>query len=135
MDPGDAEEARLDRLLAVGCATHAIKRHCGTMLLSRGDGGPPTLVRSGPDLRDVAQLIGTGGVFAHREDGAEILAAALGRRAPRSLAPRDPGLAVDRNYVLAAAGLLAAVDTEGAMRLLERELLAAGGDTMTTYRS
>ena len=120
--PESREEARLDRLLAVGCVTHAVRRHCGTMLLARGENGPPTLVRDGPDLREVEQVLGTGGVFAHREDGREILAAALARRAPRSLAPHDPALGVDGNYVMAAAGLLAAVDAEAAARLLQREL-------------
>lgn len=120
--PGSQEEARLDRLLAVGCVTHAVRRHCGTMLLARGENGPPTLVRDGPDLREVEQVLGTGGVFAHREDGREILAAALARRAPRSLAPHDPALGVDGNYVMAAAGLLATVDAEAAVQLLQREL-------------
>lgn len=118
----EAGEARLDQLLAIGCASHALDRHCGTMLLTRGEAGPPTLVREGPDLRDVQWVVGTGGVFAHRDDGAEILEAALARRAPRSLAPRQARLAVDRGYVLAAAGLLASHDPEVARKLLEREL-------------
>jgi hypothetical protein len=73
----------------------------------------------------VAQVIGTGGVFAHREDGFEIIAAALDRRAPRSLAPRDPALSVDTNYILAPAGLLAGHDAEAAAQLLQRELVLA----------
>lgn len=120
--PGDPRERRLDHLLAVSCATHALRRHCGTMLLSASEGGPPTLVRDGPDLREVAQVIGTGGVFAHRDDGLEIIAAALSRRAAHSLAPQQPALSVDRNYILAAAGLLATHDAEGAAHLLRREL-------------
>jgi uncharacterized protein (TIGR01319 family) len=116
------DEARLDGLLAIGCTTHAITRHCGTMLLTRGEGGPPTLVREGPDLREVTRIIATGGVFVHREDGAELLGKALARRAPRSLAPRDPELRIDANYVLAAAGLLASLDPGAALRLLRREL-------------
>ncbi|MFL5832592.1 MAG: glutamate mutase L [Solirubrobacterales bacterium] len=121
--PDDGEEAGLDGLLATGCATHAVWRHCGTMLLSRGEGGPPTLTRDGPDLREVALVLGTGGVFVHREDGERILGRALERRAPRSLAPQEPRLAVDSNYILAAAGLLGSVDPEAALRLLERNLL------------
>jgi uncharacterized protein (TIGR01319 family) len=121
--PEDSGQARLDHLLAVSCATHALQRHCGTMLLSRSEGGPPTLVRNGPDLREVAQVIGTGGVFAHRDDGLAIVAAALARRAPRSLAPRDPALGVDANYILAAAGLLATHDANAAAHLLQRELV------------
>jgi uncharacterized protein (TIGR01319 family) len=120
--PGDEREARLDALLAVGCATHALTRHCGTMLLARGEGGPPTLVRTGPDLREVKAVFGTGGVFAHRTDGKQILERALARRAPRSLAPQEPDVFVDRNYVLAAAGLLADHDPEVALRFLVKEL-------------
>ena len=119
--PAGEDELRLDALLAVSCATHALTRHCGTMLLARGEGGPPTLVRSGPDLREVDLVLGTGGVFAHRSDGTSILRDALARRAPRSLAPQDPRIEIDRNYVLAAAGLLATQDREAALRLLRQE--------------
>jgi uncharacterized protein (TIGR01319 family) len=121
--PDQAAEADLDGLLATGCATHAVWRHCGTMLLSRGEGGPPTLTRDGPDLREVALVLGTGGVFVHRQDGGRILSRALARRAPRSLAPQDPRLAVDSNYILAAAGLLGSIDPAAALRVLERNLL------------
>lgn len=120
--PEDQAEAELDRLLATACVAHALDRHCGTMLLSRSDQGPPTLVRDGPDLREVSRLIGTGGVFAHGEDGETVLRDALERRQPRSLGPRAPAISLDRGYVLAAAGLLASVDERAAFRLLEREL-------------
>ena len=97
------------------------------MLLSRAEAGPPTLTRDGPDLREVRRAIGTGGVFAHREDGEETLAAALARRAPRSLAPREPLVSVDRGYVLAAAGLLSTLDPDAALTLMERELIDPPG--------
>jgi uncharacterized protein (TIGR01319 family) len=119
--PDDAEGLRFDGLLATGAAAHALTRHCGTMLLSRSEGGPPTLVRNGPDLREVPLLLGTGGVFAARSDGEAILREALERRAPRSLAPRNPRLLIDRGYLLSPAGLLASADRSAAMRLLERE--------------
>jgi uncharacterized protein (TIGR01319 family) len=121
--PEDSPEALLDGLLAVSCATHAVTRHCGTMLLTRGEAGPPTLVRDGPDLRDVRTVLGTGGVFAHGDDGRGILRRALERRVPRSLAPVDPEVVVDRSYILAAAGILAAHDSDAAVRLLHRELI------------
>jgi uncharacterized protein (TIGR01319 family) len=125
--PAEEREARLDGLLAVSCATHALTRHCGTMLLTRGENGPPTLVRDGPDLREVGRIFGTGGVFAHRADGRWILEQALRRKPPRSLAPRNPEVCVDDSYVLAAAGLLATRDPEAAMRLLRQELHLEGG--------
>ena len=120
--PDAAAEAELDGLLAVGCATHALARHCGTMLLTTGGKGPPTLIADGPDLREAKRVIGTGGVFAHRADGAAILSRALGRRAPRSLIPLDPVVSIDAGYVLAAAGLLAAEDPDLAFAVLESEL-------------
>jgi uncharacterized protein (TIGR01319 family) len=120
--PGEPGEALVDRLLATGCATHALNRHCGTMLLTRSEKGPPTLVRDGPDLRDVGHIIGTGGVLAHREDGEEVLRTALERRAARSLSPHGAAVLVDRGYVLAAAGLLATVDPGAALGLLRTEL-------------
>jgi uncharacterized protein (TIGR01319 family) len=116
------EELRFDALLAVGCATHALARHCGTMLLTRSEGGPPTLARSGPDLREVELVLGTGGVFVHRRDGEKILEGALARKAPRSLVPREPKIRIDRSYLLAAAGLLGTEDPAAARRLLAAEL-------------
>lgn len=120
--PESPDDSCLDGLLASGCATHALARHCGTMLLTPGHNGPPTLVRNGPDLREVELVLGTGGVFAHRSDGREILRRALDRRGPRSLTPAEPTLGVDAGYVLAAAGLLATEDREAAVRLLRAEL-------------
>jgi uncharacterized protein (TIGR01319 family) len=120
--PEDAREVELEALLAIACGTQALRRHCGTMLLARGEKGPPTLVRDGPDLREVALFLGTGGVFAHRDDGEAILRRVLERRAPRSLAPEEPAVRVDRSYVMAAAGLLATEDPAAAERLLRREL-------------
>jgi uncharacterized protein (TIGR01319 family) len=119
--PDDPDELRFDALLASGAAAHALTRHCGTMLLTRGEAGPPTLVRDGPDLREIPLVLGTGGVFIHRGDGESILREALERRAPRSLAPRSPRIAIDRGYLLAPIGLLSTVDQEAARRLAERE--------------
>ena len=121
--PETPEEYELDGLLASSCATHAIRRHCGTMLLSRGEAGTPTLVRDGPDLREVGLVLGTGGVFAHREDGELVLRRALDRHVAHSLAPREARLRIDSSYLLAAAGVLAGSDEAAALRLLERNLL------------
>jgi uncharacterized protein (TIGR01319 family) len=123
--PATPEEADLDGLLGVACAAHALRRHCGTMLLTRSPGGPPTLRREGADLREVGLVIGTGGVFAHRDDGRRLLGRALERRESRSLAPQKPQLRIDSGYLLAAAGVLASFDRNAAWRLLERNLLVS----------
>jgi hypothetical protein len=38
------------------------------------------------------------------------------------LAPQDPAIGIDDNYILAAAGLLATQDSGAALRLLRQEL-------------
>jgi uncharacterized protein (TIGR01319 family) len=123
--PADEPGKRLDGLLGIACATQAFNRHCGTLVLRRSKANPPSLVRSGPDLREVGLVIGTGGILVHRQDGEELIRCALGRHAPRSLSPRRPAFRVDSNYVLAAAGLLASIDEAAALRLLQAEVGAA----------
>ena len=80
-------------------------------------------VQRGADLRDVPLVIGTGGVLGRHAAGEAVLRAALERRAPGSLTPRATALALDRRYVLAAAGLLSTVDENGARALLEDQRL------------
>jgi uncharacterized protein (TIGR01319 family) len=121
--PEDEDERGLDNLLAVSCTTHALNRHCGRMLLRVEAGGPPRMVMTGPDLREVRRLIGTGGILAHCDASVALLHRGLARRAPRSLSPRNPDVSIDRNYVLAAAGLLSTRNPEAAVSLLRRELL------------
>jgi uncharacterized protein (TIGR01319 family) len=121
--PEDEDERRLDDLLAVSCMAHALNRHCGRMLLRIEPGGPPRMVRTGPDLREVRRLIGTGGILAHNDASVALLHRGMARKAPRSLSPRNPDVSIDRNYVLAAAGLLSTRNPEAAVNLLHRELL------------
>jgi hypothetical protein len=61
---------------------------------------------SGPDLRDVAVMIGTGGVIAHHGQPDRILKPALARAAEVCMSPVSPEMVTDHDYVLAAAGLL-----------------------------
>ena len=123
--PNQPSEVDFDRLLAIACTTHALNRHCGTMVLRRDQNGPPTLARTGPDLREVNQVVGTGGVLAHYDGAEEVLRRGLKRRAPRSLSPEHPEVVIDQNYILAAAGLLGTINSEAALRLMNRELFGS----------
>ncbi len=90
----------------------------------------PASVQHGKDLGAVATLIGTGGVLAHGDDAAAILAAALAdARNPFSLRPKAPRLLVDRDYVLFACGLLAAEAPAAALALARAHLVAVPGVT------
>ena len=80
--------------------------------------------RSGKDLREVDLLVGSGGVLRHGgDDAADVLSRHLDADPGAGWQlPERPRTAVDRDYVLAPVGLLAA-EHPGAARSLARRLL------------
>jgi uncharacterized protein (TIGR01319 family) len=111
-------ESSIDRALAVACVHHAIRRHCGRLTVTAVPNQPARIATDGPDLRGAPLLLGTGGMLVHAEGGAGILKDALDRLDDRSLAPRNPRIAIDGEYLLAAAGLLANLDRAAAVALM-----------------
>jgi uncharacterized protein (TIGR01319 family) len=78
----------------------------------------PVTVQHGKDLTGIATVIGTGGVIAAARDPASILRAVLADPThPFALKPRAPRLLLDRDYLLYACGLLAAVEPQAALEL------------------
>ena len=122
--PENPGEERIDRALATACVTHALRRHCGTLSTVYVPGQGADFEQRGADLRDVPLVIGTGGMLGRHAAGEAVLRAALERRSQGSLTPRAPALALDRRYVLAAAGLLSTVDESAARALLADQRLA-----------
>ncbi len=115
--PATESEIRCDRALARAAIRIAMLRHAGrreTVYTAQG----PVQVQHGKDLADAALIIGTGGVLVNAADPASLLGAAFADDAdPQSLRPRRARLAVDREYLLYAVGLLAQVDADAALRL------------------
>jgi uncharacterized protein (TIGR01319 family) len=111
-ESGWAVEARLAGL----AATIAVRRHARPEV--GGDGAR--------DLRDVRLVIGSGGVLRHAPPGTavEIISSALADHAGGWALPREPTIAVDVDYVLAAAGLLADEYPAAAAGLLRSRLPA-----------
>jgi uncharacterized protein (TIGR01319 family) len=107
-----AVEARLAGL----AATVAVRRHARP---EAGGGG-------GRDLRDVRLVIGSGGVLRHAPRGlaVEVIRAVLADHAGGWALPREPLIAVDVDYVLAPAGLLADEYPSAAAALLASRLPA-----------
>ncbi len=107
--PADAAGWAVDERLATLAATVALRRHA----------------RSGVDLRRVRLVVGSGGVLRHAPAGLgqRVLAAAFSDTAGGWALPRAPVLTVDVEYVLGAAGLLAAQYPEAASALLRNRLL------------
>ncbi|GLW28560.1 glutamate mutase L [Actinoplanes regularis] len=102
-----------DPQLAATAAMIALRRH------ARGHSAGPGLPRTGGrDLRDVRLVVGSGGVLRHG-GGDHVLGAVLGDTAGGWALPDRARSVVDREYVLAAAGLLAVDQPVAAGGLLD----------------
>lgn len=113
---GGGAAAEVDARLAELAAVLAVRRHARR---EPGGGG-------GRDLRQVRLLVGSGGVVRHASPGraGRVLAAVLADDAGGWPVPRSAVTVVDRDYVLAAAGLLAAAEPAAAVALLRGRLLS-----------
>jgi len=118
--PDSAVEHAYDERLATVAAGLALRRHAGRQQVRFGPDGR-LVERTGKDLREVGLLVGSGGVLRHHppEVAQRVLGASCGHDTEGGwLLPRAPRTAVDRDYVLAAAGLLAAEHPDAARALL-----------------
>lgn len=124
----DAERA-VDLDIAAAAVRIALERHAGRSRVVVSPEGR-VVERSGKDLREVDLLVGSGGVLRH--GGPDAVRRVLGPSTGDAFEggwqlPRDPAVVVDRDYVLAAAGLLAEDHPLAAHRLV-RGLAGEGGE-------
>jgi uncharacterized protein (TIGR01319 family) len=120
--PASEGEREEDFAIASAAVALAVRRHAGRQQVVFGPDGR-LVERSGKDLREVDLVVGSGGVLRHaaEADARRVLAAGTGEHTAGGwLVPRDPVVVIDHDYVLAAAGLLAAHHPETAHRLLDR---------------
>jgi hypothetical protein len=127
-------EWQVDEALATSCAHHALRRHCGTLLVTSSPGRPARISADGPDLRELPLLVGTGGILVRSPQAESVLSEAIARCESRSLVPRRPRIAIDRDYILAAAGLLADIDRDAAAALA-RHALAGSENTRRPFQT
>ncbi|MBR6525350.1 MAG: glutamate mutase L [Clostridia bacterium] len=123
--PGSDLE-KLDYALASMAIETAVKRHAGTIEETYTLMGL-TYIQSGKDLRNVKQVIVTGGSLirtAHTQDIASH--ALMNRLSPMSLMPLEADIRVDRKYILAAMGLLSEYYPQTALRIMKKELVYDG---------
>lgn len=106
--PATPAEEDEDAALARVAATLALRRHVGRSRVVVGPDGR-VVERSGQDLRRVGLLVGSGGVLRHAPDRTvgRVLDGLTGASPEGWQLPEDPRVVVDRDYVLAAVGLLA----------------------------
>ena len=119
--PGSDLE-KLDFALASMAIETAGTRHAGSMEETYTLMGL-TYIQSGKDLRNVKQVIVTGGSLIRTRRTGEIAAHALfSPLAPMSLRPVKAEIRVDRKYILAAMGLLSEYYPQIALRIMKKEL-------------
>lgn len=117
-----SELEALDYALASLAVETAVARHAGTMEETYTLMGL-TFVQAGKDLRPVRQVIVTGGCLIHTARTDQIAAHALSSpQAPMSLRPQKATIRVDRQYIIAAMGLLSEYYPQVALRILKKEL-------------
>ncbi|THV37164.1 glutamate mutase L [Glycomyces buryatensis] len=100
-EPDRAVDAELSAL----AARVAVRRH------ARGErvGGPTEPLRGGKDLAGIGLVIGSGGILRRDPEAGEWLREAVCADTSGGIRPpKDAGIVIDTDYVLAPAGLLAA---------------------------
>ncbi|HEY2878235.1 glutamate mutase L [Nocardioides sp.] len=119
--PHDDAECDLDEQIAREAVGLALRRHAGRSKVVVSPEGR-VVERSGKDLREVDLLVGSGGVLRHGRPGVadRIFAGSVDEVEGGWQLPRRADVTVDANYVLAAAGLLAAEHRDAARRLVGR---------------
>jgi uncharacterized protein (TIGR01319 family) len=120
--PANEQEREEDEAIARAAVGIALRRHAGRSKVVVSPEGR-VVERSGVDLREVDLVVGSGGVLRHGRAGVadRVLGAAVGRDEDWQL-PERARVVVDSDYVLAAAGLLAAEHPAAAYRLVTRLL-------------
>lgn len=125
--PGDAL-SKLDFALAVSAISLALCRHAGTLEQIYTPAGV-LYQQHGKDLTQVGMLLLTGGALVHggQADAIAKLAMANGQaadaKAVSTLIPQAARPVLDRQYILAAMGLLSKQYPEAAFALLQQKFL------------
>jgi len=123
--PQTPAQRAFDRALLLAAIEIAVKRHAGTIETVYTAIGP-VQVQHGKDLTGIKTVVATGGAPIHLGEREALLAAARAdSKDPRSLRPREPQLYLDRDYLLFAVGLLAAVEPQAALALALRSITPA----------
>ena len=127
--PRDQQEERYVEILAEKAAITAVKRHAGELRDYYGPTGRQTIAE-GKDLTGVKWIIGTGGALTRLQRGQEILQGLKGPMSRLLLPPLEAKVLIDRNYIMASAGLMSKKYPEAALSLLKKSLAIEQGQAL-----
>jgi len=115
----------LDAGLAKAAVKLAVERHAGTIRIEYTPMGC-IKVQEGKDLSDVDYIIGTGGALIGSPRPADVLGFAQLQEgeATLSLKPKKGKLCLDRDYIIAAMGLLAQRYPDIALKIMKKHIVA-----------
>lgn len=121
--PETEELHRLDDALAMAAVETAVRRHSGTLEEHYGPMGQ-VFLQQGKDLREVTNLVVTGGALVRVPNTKEIVSHCLYRdNEPQYLKPRQADVYVDRRYIMSAMGVLAESDPDLALTIMKKEII------------
>lgn len=124
--PDNEDLERLDFALASVAVRTAVMRHAGSIEEVYTPMGQ-AFMQTGKDLRQVSNVIVTGGALIHAKRVAEIASCALfSEETPSSLRPVQGKIWVDQHYILAAMGLLSKKYPGEALEIMKREIICYG---------
>ena len=128
--PKEEHHKRLIARLGCEAVRLALSRHAGKTRYLYGPSGRTTIAE-GKDLTDVKWVIGTGGVLTQLSVGRQILETTMRKNNPMALYPKEFEIIIDRDYIMAACGMLFPRYAEGAAKILAASLdlpEAVGGE-------
>ncbi len=126
--PQSEKEMAIERCMARNAAMRAMSRHAGVLKTVYTPSGE-VFVQRGKDLSAIGTVIGTGGILVNNNLPGFVLSGVRYRKkdAPQILAPLNPDFLLDRQYILAAAGLMADTMPEEALGLMKKYIVSIDG--------
>lgn len=122
--PENDYQKKVDIIMGRICVDKAIGRHAGKMEEAYTPMGM-LYNQFGKDLSKINFVIGTGGVLVHNDDPVKILSAVeYSIKKGMELRPVNPRYMLDKDYILAAMGLLAEIDPLLALRIMKKHVVA-----------
>ncbi|MEW9095751.1 MAG: GlmL-related ornithine degradation protein [Clostridiaceae bacterium] len=119
--PTEDDEINASSILTKKAVDVAINRHVGT--IKRKYGGESGFIAYGKDLSQVKYIIGTGGALTRLPVGEEALLNIRYMRDDVTMLPRKGAEALlDKDYIMACAGVLSRENREAAKALLRQSL-------------
>lgn len=119
--PEEEEDIKASLMLTKKAVEIAVNRHVGT--IKRKYGGESGFVAYGKDLSQVKYIIGTGGALTRLPDGEKNLLGIRFLEDDVTMRPRKGAKAlIDKEYIMASAGVLSKDNREAAEALLKQSL-------------